>query len=225
MSLTTPSGGIEELVDETSGKEIVLTPPLVDRFADLTKKYEQSLGLGAREVWARNYVHDVLLPSDIDLFLQQTREYEHHPNYQIHSGYFISQLIQNSYKAGNNDFEFDVILLKPIDYLASEVVSGTKERTVKTTIKGEVGNFCGSGVKYSAFTIGKASDWCGYRAEHSTFTIEKAGDLCGSITKYSNFKTNNKDQYKRFKESVPLNEGNTLYLLSSDDSVLKGGSW
>ena len=296
MSLTTPSGGIEELVDETSGKEIVLTPPLVDRFADLTKKYEQSLGLGAREVWARNYVHDVLLPSNINLFLQQTREYEHHPKYQIHTGYFISQLIQNSYNAENNDFELDMNSLKVMNNVVSNV-SGTKERMVRVVITGEIGDecgyqvqhstltiekvgrgfgqnaqssiftigeagdrcgawakhstftigkaggdcghfatrstftieeagyICGQGAHRSTFTIGEAGYRCGYLAEHSTFIIEKAGDLCGREAKNSTFKTHNPLQYEQFKEFAPQDTGNTIYLLSRNGSMLKGGEW
>ena len=260
MSLTTPSGGIEELVDATSGREIVATPVVVDRFEDLTKKYEQYLNVRDKGTLLKDHVEEILSPCDLNIFVQQTRHYEDHTSYDSDTGDFISQLIQNSYHAGNNDFELDMKYLKIIDYLASDI-SGTEERMVKMVITGEVGMGCGSRVRYStfiipkvgkycgrlskhsSFTIEKAGDWCGweaqhstfiiekagnwtgYFAEHSTFTIGKAGEDCGRFSTYSTFKTHNQDQYERFKESVPQNEENKLYLLSSDDSIIQGGEW
>ena len=279
MPLTTLSGGLEELIDESSGREIVTTPVVINRFEELTKKYEKFLGIEyARRVWAQGHVQDVVLPGDISLFLQSTHEFENHTNYNDNTGPFISQLIQNSYNAGNNDFEFGMNLSKQVDYFASSV-SGAKERTVRVVITGEVGNCCESRVQHSTFTIEKvgnqcgqyaehsiftigkagnacgfnakhstfrvreAEDGCGYEAKHSTLTIGKAGDLCGWNAQYSTFtiekaendcgikaeysifRTHNPEQFNQFKKSVPRKNGNALYLLSSDGSVLKGGKW
>ena len=207
MSLTTPSGGIEELVDATSGKEIVVTSLLIDQFAELAKKYKKYLIIqNDLEQWVKDHVKEVLLPSDINLFLQQTREYENHESYEWNTGFFISQLIQNSHHAENTNFELDVNALKPIDNLAS-YVSGTEERMVKVIITGQAGHWCGCSAQYSTFTIERAGDGCGFRAQHSTFN------------------THNPLQYERFKKPVLQYNGNTLYLLSSDGSILKGGPW
>ena len=262
MPLAQPSGGIEELVDADSGREIVVAPAVVNRFAELRKKYEEFLILTGTEwkEWLGNHVPEVVLPCDISLFLQSTHDYENHTNYQKHTGLFISQLIKNSYNAGNSDFELDMNALKPIHYLAIEV-SGTKEQMVRVVITGEVGSQCGWNAQHSTFTIEKAGYLCGKFAQHSTFTIEKvangcgwlarhsiftirkAGDLCGvqvenstfTIEKaendcgikaeYSIFRTHNPEQYDQFKKSVTQNKENAIYLLSADDSVLKGGSW
>ena len=226
MPLAKPSGGLEELVDATSGKEIVATPILVDKYADLKKKYEKFLvtEIYDWQEWSRKGVKEVLLPSDINLFLQQTREYENHTRYNINTGFFSSQLIQNSYNAGNNEFELDVTALKLIHNICFGV-SGTEERMVRVVIKGEAGDVCVWNVRNFTFTIEKAGDWCGFEAQHSTFTIGKAGDNCGREAQFSTFKTNNKDQYEKFKESVPQNKENTLYLLSQNGSILKGGKW
>ena len=258
------SVGLEELVDADSGREVVVAPAVVNRFADLTKKYEPFLVIPLEtynwENWLRNHVQEILLPHDINLFLQQTRDYENNADYNHNTGQFISQLLQNSYHAGNSDFELDMNLLKPINYFASRL-SGTKERRASIVIKGETGDACGSNAQYSTFTIekageacgwstkhstfviGKAGKWCGYLAQHSTFTIEEAGNLCGyevenstfTIEKagqecglqaqHSIFKTHNPLQYKRFKESVPKNRDNALYLLATNGSILKGGPW
>ena len=260
MPLAKPSGGIEELVDETSGKEIVATPVVVDQFKSLTKKYEEFLGTYNRERWTTDHVPEVVLPCDISLFLQSTHDYEDHLDYPMCTGLFISQLIQNSYEAGNNNFEIDVNSLKIIDNLAYNI-SGTEERMVRIVIKGKVGHDCGSKAEHSTFTIEKAGKYCGFKAEnstftmkeagngcgqytkHSTFTIEKAGDWCGLWAKnstftigetedqcgsnayYSTFKTHNPLQYERFKKYVPEDSGNSLYLLSQNGSILKGGEW
>ena len=217
---------LEELVDASSGKEIVVTPLLVDRFEDLKKKYEEFLAVGYNQnKWVIEYAQEVVLPCDINLFLQQTREYEDHVNYRDNTGLFITQLIQDSYKAGNNDFELDVNSLKSIDYLASEVVSGTKKRTVRVVIKGEVGDRCGRNAQYSTLTIGKAGNWCGVWAQHCTFTFKEAGKECGFGAVHSTFKTHSQKQYERFKKSVDQCNKNRLYLLAADGSILKGGKW
>ena len=243
MPLAKPSSGIEELVDKDSGKEIVATPVVVDRFEELKKKYEQFLMVEDGFIEKRkNNMKEVLLPCEINIFLQQTREYENHKNYGWSTGHFISQLVQNSYNAGNNNFELDMNSLKPINNIASHV-TGTDERKVNIIIKGEAGDWCGyfarhftftikkAGsecgylAKQCTFTIEKAGSWCGCQAEHSTFTIEKAGSMYGSEAQHSTFNTHNPKQYERFKESVPQDTGNKIYLLSSDGSILKGGPW
>ena len=226
MGLVGPSGDISELVDETSGKEIVIAPVVVDQFQDLRKKYEQFLILTGTEwkEWLRNNVKEVVLPCDINLFLKSTSEFENHASYGSDTGHFISQLIQNSYKAGNNEFELDVNSLKTMDSLASNI-SGTEERMVRVVVTGETGTFCGWKATYSTFTVEKAGNCYGYGSKHSTFTIEKAGKVCGFGAYYSTFKTHNPNQYERFKEYTSQNSGNKLYLLSPDGSILKGGPW
>ena len=184
------SVGLEELVDADSGREVVVAPAVVNRFADLTKKYEPFLVIPLEtynwENWLRNHVQEILLPHDINLFLQQTRDYENNADYNHNTGQFISQLLQNSYHAGNSDFELDMNLLKPINYFASRL-SGTEERMVRVVIKGEVGDRCGRNAQYSAFTIGEAGKYCGFLAENSTFTVQEAGYRCGSNAQYSTF--------------------------------------
>ena len=241
--LTTPSTGIEELVDANSGTDIVATPVVMNRFENLKKRYEQYLMVkDGVELWVKNYVKEIVLPCDINLFLQQTREYEDHPNYQRYTGLFISQLMRKSYTAGNSEFKLDVNLLKPIDSLVSHV-SGTKERMVMVIIKGKVRDFCGWNTQHSTFiveeagadygfeaqhsvlTIEKAEDMCGFHTEHSTLTIENAADRCGWASRHSTFNTHNPEQYEKFKEFVDPNKGNTLYLLATSGSILQGGPW
>ena len=225
MPLATPSGGLEELVDASSGRDVMFIPPVVDRFEDLTKKYEHFLvDKYVSQEWLKDNVTEALLPSDINLFLQSNHEYENDASYNYDTGFFISQLIQNSYTAGNNDFEFDMSLLKPVNFIASHIF-GMKKQMIRVVIAGEVGNECGYGAGYSTYTIQKASNRCGQFAEHSTFTIEEVGDECGWGSKHSTFQTHNSEQYDKFQGSVSPSEGNTIYLLAPDGSILKGGKW
>ena len=198
------SSDISDLVDETSGKEVVVTPAVVDRFADLTKKYEEFLM--DKDTWLKDHVREIILPCDINIFVQQTRKCEDHKNYEQNTGLFISQLIKNSYEAGNNEFELDVGSLKPINGLASNV-SGREKQKVRIVIKGKTGDGCGRDVRYSIFTIEEAGYLCGYGARNSTFN------------------THNPEQYERFKKSVHPSKDNKLYLLSPNGSILKGGPW
>ena len=225
MPLTKSSEGLEELVDESSGKEIVIAPVIVDRLDSLMKKYEQFLGLGyGGRGLVQKHMQDVVLPCDINIFLQSTLHYETHENYEQNTGLFISQLIKNSYEAGNNGFELDMNSLKPINFLVSEVY-GTKERMVIVVVKGEAGNYCGCSSQYSTFTIEKAGYGCGHSAQHSTFTVEEAGYLCWYGARNSTFNTHNPEQYERFKKSVHPSKDNKLYLLSPNGSILEGGAW
>ena len=196
---------LEELVDETSGKEVVATPAIVDRFAELNKKYKKCLMVGSRlEQWLKDHVQEIFLPPDINIFLQSTHEFENDTDYNYGTGFFISHLIQNSYNAGNSKFELDVCSLKPIGSIASNIFA-TKERTIQMIIKGRTGDWlghraehsmftiekagdtCGEYAQYSTFTIKEVGSWCWFRAENSTFTIEKAGDRCGREAQHSTF--------------------------------------
>ena len=241
MPLAQPSGGLEELVDETSGKEIVATPVVINRFEELTKKYEQYLNeADANQTTLQ--IPSVLTPTECNTFLQSTNNYENHARYQGRTGLFVSKLIQCSYDAGYNDFKLDMNTLKSVDYLAYEI-SGTKKRMLKVVIKGEVEYNCGYGAKHSTLTIEKAGDGCGHGAQYSTFIIEEVGDACGYGVQYSTFtigkaegwcgigaehsifKTYNREQYRQFKKFVDRRSANSVYLLSPNGSILKGGKW
>src|SRR3989344_7879657 len=87
-----------------------------NRFGELCREYEEVLE-------ARDYkgkiktIDDILAPSEINAFLQTTIGFEQHPEYDLRTGMFISQLIQKSYDAGNNDFVLNTQKLKVLDHL------------------------------------------------------------------------------------------------------------
>ena len=282
MPLAKPSRGIEELVDVNSGREIIATPVVVDRFEDLMKKYDAFLSIPITfQETIREYmstVNDVLTPSEIDSFLHHTTLREEHGRYTELTGYFVSRLIQCSYDTGNRVFYVDTHSLKLFHDMGARVV-GNIDRKLELTIHGEIGDMCGENtqnanivvgttgnflgshaynstfkgrtagdkcgfktknctftieevghgcgfkVQQSTFTIGTAGNLCGLESKHSTFTIEKAGEYCGWASMHSTFNTHSPEQYKRFKESVPQDKDNKLYLLSNTGSIIKGGEW
>ena len=192
MPLAKPSSGIEELVDETSGKEIIVTPPLINRFEELTKKYEDMV-LPTTDL--ENKMSDfkyILNPTDINLFLQSTTQYEHRVNqgrYEVITGSFVSRLIQCSYNEGYNGFTLDLTNLIPMG--VGRKLKGTQERPLEMNITGKAGDFCGSQVEYGNFIIKEAANWCGMHSKHSRFEIKKSGFQCGVNSQNSIFTIGN----------------------------------
>ena len=140
------------------------------RFQGLMGEYERFLDMECGDLDNRlNKITDILTPTDINLFLQTTIRHEQHKNYDWATGHFISELIQNSYDAGHNDFTLSTTALKRIHNLGS-YLEGTKKRPLEITIKGNIGYSCGCSAKNAAFNIkGNARDSCGFCAENSTF--------------------------------------------------------
>ena len=170
--------GIEGLFEGfTAGKPEEEKPIEVaeGRFQELREKYEKFLDAKITP-WndmddERRKITDLLMPEDINKFLQITIQYEQHRQYCWRTGYFISRLVQNSYTAGHNEFILDTTALKEIDYLGSRL-EGTKERPIELTIKGNAGSNFGFWSKDATFNIiGNARDYCGWGVENSTFKI------------------------------------------------------
>ncbi len=78
----------------------------------------------------------ILNPRQVEAFVLRTSPDHHLPNF-FYSGEFFSKLIQNSYEAGYNDFNFDT-QNRIIHYLPYNC-QGSKERPLSLTIHGELG--------------------------------------------------------------------------------------
>ena len=233
MPLATPME-LEELVDKSSGKEIVDPPQLVGPFEKLTKRYENHLNLKDQESFGT--MRDVLTPLEINTFLQTTIHYEQHHNYSDATGFFISRLIHNSYNAGHTNFQLDLTSFKPIHRVGYTIKSDLKnpciihvagtvgsnfgahsENTVFTAAG--AGNFCGYNCKNSVFTIGTAGDFLAVDSTDSIFTITKGPLLYGFNNKQCTFKTTDVVQLKRFEKYYYFNEqGHRLFFIHPDGS-------
>ena len=191
MALATPSGGIEELVDETSGKEVVVVPSLGNNFEDLTLKYFSYLNDG-------NYSHlrptEILNPSDINAFLQNTQEYESHENYVYRTGTFVTELVRRSYDAGNNNFYVDLRCLRRL-FNVGNFLKGAAERLVKMKVLGKTGNSSAGYTKYVDITFEETGNDCGRTAEKSCITVQKTGAWCGQDALNSTFHIGTAEEY------------------------------
>ncbi len=124
-----------------------------------------------------NHVDEVLTPREINAFLQVTPHYCDR-DYTESTGLFISRLIQNSYKAGHNDFLLDTQTLPQIDNLGCYLKGKYNDR-ISICVIGDVGNSSATKASYLDLTIqGNASYLLGKFSSHTDITVH--GDV-GSI--------------------------------------------
>lgn len=187
-----PFEGIEARVDVISEVQTEGVNP----FEELLNKYEAFLNVRILEEKDYDFftrtggpIAEILLPEQMNQFLQMTSAFETHSNYQENTGVFLSRLVQNSYNAGHNNFCFDLTKLPRIDGLFA-YVSGQKERLLYGVINGtfvESGNYIGAHAQYSHLVMQEAGFRMGNNAKHSTFTCTTGGDEIGSRAKYCTF--------------------------------------
>ena len=173
----------------------------------------------------------ILTPEEINLFLKETSRYESHENYKLHTGRFISVLIQNSYDAGHNKFNFGI---NSLGFLGS-MIEGSDENPIRINIDKSNDGFGGFNSKHSTFNIrennaeatGRFSEysifnivknhggWVGASSKHSTFNIEtNKGDGVGRFTENCIFKSPNKETLDSI--TARSREGNQFYLIQPD---------
>ncbi|MFH1637250.1 MAG: hypothetical protein ABIB71_02385 [Candidatus Woesearchaeota archaeon] len=162
-----------------------------DGFEELLGQYERLLEVAS---WRSDLkkifyeVKSVLTPRQINSFLQASIKYEDNPEHSDRTGYFITQLIQNSHDAGNNSFILNTkALSKEINNIGREL-QGIEDHLLEIIVEGSVGYQCGlkannlrklhisensgNSCGYGASNIqeiyigGNAKDACGFWAEN-----------------------------------------------------------
>lgn len=187
--------GIEKLVGGyTSGRlEVERNLQVVGReFIGLLEKYVHVLDQvphlddGDITKIIGRMITDVLLPAEINDFLQATGIAKEKTKYAWYTGNFITQLIKNSYQQGNNDFHLEVSNLPSLDCVGQEL-RGTGVKRFHLSINGDVGNKCAIQSRYADFEIkGNTGDECGHSSEDVNFNIRgNVGNSCGYSTKRS----------------------------------------
>jgi hypothetical protein len=218
-----------------------------DVFKELFMTYEKLLGKLMTHVYVNkdDFIHDpeygpydiepiraVLTPAQINTFLQATRPYEDGEHYAMTTGFVVSRLIQQSFRAKNNDFFLDTTHLKPIDYIGYNI-DGRAFRNLRLHIEGDVGDYCASEAKHITFTLqGNAAKKLGGSARESELTVignagteavssvgrcevfieGDVGSYCGSYARDSQLtiKGNTGDRFGNYtKKSRLLLEGDT----------------
>lgn len=171
-------GGEEEPKDIT---------PVNNKLDNLVRKYKHTIDYGKIGSWFKE-VTTVLDPSEIDQFLQTTSQFDHLPIYEEVTSHYLKWLVQNSFKAGNNDFKLNI--LNPTDSLLS-YLEGSKERSLKITINGNLGDACLLKVKNLEVIInGDVQKNCAESAKNTKITVNSSGfeflkfaDNCTAVIK------------------------------------------
>lgn len=129
--------------------------------------------------FVRGHVTEILTNDEINSFLNATQNYEDRPEYSMITGMVVSQLIQNNYSMGGNDFVINVHDFLNVDYLGY-CLEGMEGRPLNITFNGNLGKNCGRRVKYSNIRVnGNTEHSFGGQAENSIFYID--GDTDGYL--------------------------------------------
>ena len=118
----------------------------------------------------------VLTPAEISAFLVATIPYEKDGWYTGLTGIFVSVLIQQSYRAGNNQFYLDVEGLPKLDNLAV-LIQGTAHKPIEVSVSGNIGGHLGHGATYALIQAASnyEFDFVGCRSQNSTIVLK--GDM------------------------------------------------
>ena len=142
--------------------------------------------------YLRENVKDILTVEEIAAFLNAAIIYDDHEAYnedekESYPLLFFSQLIQNSYEAGYNNFVLPMDNLQRKYSLAQEL-HGTADNPLRITIEGDVDKACGAYCSYINLTvIGNAGELLGARSVDSLFTTTGNVQHGGYDSKRSTF--------------------------------------
>ncbi|MBI2669409.1 hypothetical protein HYX14_06220 [Candidatus Woesearchaeota archaeon] len=155
---------------------------------------------------------DILNPEHINAFLQSTVIHGNHEQYKERTGLFLSRLLQNSYNAGNNGFQVDTRSTGALDNLGV-FLEGTKEKPIRLTITGDVGDDCGAYSTNGNYMItGDVGYDCGRLSINGTYTINgSVGEWCGFLSKDGTYRTPNRTTVEKFIRMI-LDANRVIYI-------------
>ena len=164
--LTTP--------DEKNQPKAVIEIPNLEQ---LLKKFSATLNKNRKTQFSHFNIFDIveipniLTPEQINTFLQYTMTYEDRPNYKAVTSHVISQLIQNSYRKGYNNFRINTKTLQQFDFFAGDL-TGKKRKPIHINIEGDIGKSLGFQSRYIAIEVnGDVGHTCAEFADNSSFKL------------------------------------------------------
>lgn len=126
----------------------------------------------------------LLTTREIQQIIACTQVYEHHSNYSVATGLFLTKLIQNAYDVSVEQlFTLDLRGIKPLDYLFSWLREKV-DKPLTVRVIGEAGHFCAHRVRGGAYYIQKVGKYFGESASPSERFNENMGRepiLCADI--------------------------------------------
>jgi hypothetical protein len=153
-------------------------------FDEVFEEYEEFLELNFSDL-LDNPVSSVLRKSAINPFVQLVQEkYSGSKCFSTSTGYFVGQLIANSYKHGENDFFLNLENISPLSCIGPGM-KGKKKNPLRLDVLGNVGLFFGD---YSVNLIANIMGDVGYSFGHSSnnFIATIIGNASSSLGSSSN---------------------------------------
>jgi formylmethanofuran dehydrogenase subunit C len=118
-------------------------------------------------------IETVVLPSQINEFVQNGKIFSEHENYSNIFGIYISKLVKNSYDDGNNDFVLDLENVPLFDHLFLCLKGRGTKNDIDIIVNGNVGsNFAKSSMFLQVTLNGDADDSFGFNSNYLTAHIK-----------------------------------------------------
>ncbi|MBU0470871.1 MAG: hypothetical protein KKA62_02935 [Nanoarchaeota archaeon] len=205
-----------------------------NRFNEALERYKKSLAVKKPLLEERL----VLTPSEINLLLQASQEFQNRPEYVNITNIFITRLIQTSFEKGYNHFFLNLKNMNA-PYCFASTLNGTRDRFLTIEVEGDIGPYGASNIQYVEFTLrGNAEANYGNKAKQSCFyiygdterdctsfiddcivVIHGSAESIGRESRNSIFKTNFKSNISKMKKDLPL--GNDIYLIRAGQEEKK----
>ncbi len=154
------------------------------------------------------HINEELSSSMINAFLLFTTKYEYHRNYESFTGEFVARLLQNSFKAGYNNFSLNIARTPHLRHM--NYFRGDEGNPLCLTINGSQDLCCGNFVEYIDITFNGRTNICAVRARLSTFTFHGMVSGVGLSSYCCNFNTTNRLALDRLIHGIPRKDGKGL---------------
>ncbi len=169
--------------DEKRGKIVVegnILAPLEDVFRGFEQALKAKGSTGDRRMKEINAIKlPVLTPEQISLFLIGSVKYEDKFFYVPNTGYFLTRLMQDSYREGYNGFYLNTKGLAETITNVGYGLVGDEKRMMELRIEGSIGDSCFNDAKSVRAKAMKMGDNCLYGAESVQVDAETIGDSIG----------------------------------------------
>ena len=120
----------------------ILFPKYVEAMLEMKDRPYVSAGDVGRMQQIFSDIDEIYKPDMINSFLQATRGFCGSPHYSTSTGIIVSTLIQQSYLAGNNNFELETAYLTVAPAIAYELL-GKKGNPIRLIVRGDTGESVG----------------------------------------------------------------------------------
>jgi len=162
---------------------------------------------------AHELVKRALTPGEIDQLVQNLGVYQHRPSFQYIVSNFCTQLIQDSFRGGNNQFS---IYAGSLDYALKnfmDPLEGNSQENICVTVNGDLSG-AASALWYADITVHGSIGNGGVYVRDSKLTVYGSCPEMGDHGIDSTFRVTTQDMYDQLLKT--LVEGNTAVLFDPE---------